>query len=246
MRPHLYAEGSGPQDTGKIVRLGIHQRETHVGRRVFAGRSLLVTVLLGAAVFASGCGSSSNKAAPSSPASRALESSTSTSSSVTPGAEQNRLRASVAVESAGRLSNGAIISKYTCKGANTSLPITWAGVHGSAKEVTVVVRTIVGGLLNPGSYSQVDWALANISPSVNHIAAGETPPGAVVGRNRLGKESYSLCPPAGKLALVTIAVDAFPKKLNLANGFEPSELAKAFAQPGVQWGSLLSAVPKHS
>lgn len=212
-------------------------------------RCLLAALLVGAAVVG-GCGSSSQKTVTDGhtiPSAALLGGGSSTTQSLAPGAEQNSHRASIAVESAARLSSGAIASRYTCRGANISLPITWGGVHPPAKEVVVVVRTITGGLLSAGSHSAVAWEVGNISPSVTQIAAGQVPPGAVVGRNRFGQNGYSLCPPvSGKSTLVTIAVDAFTHKLGLKPGFEVASIAKAFAQPGVQWGSTLAGIPKHS
>ena len=140
-----------------------------------------------------------------------------------------------------------IVSRYTCKGANISPPISWTGVRPTAKEVVITVRTIIGGLLAAGSRSEVDWSVANISPSIEHVDAGQVPPGAVVGRNRLGQEGYSLCPPSkARVVLVTIAVDAFPRKLGLHQGYDPALIRKAFEHKGTQWGSVLGNVVPHT
>jgi len=214
-------------------------------QRPVATRRLLTAVLVGAAL-ASGCGSSGSKTS-SLPLPAGLRGNESGPQSPAPGAEQNADRSSIAVSTPARTSDGVFASRYTCKGADISPPIKWAGVNASAKEVLITVRMIIGPLLGANTRS-VAWSMANISPSIDHVEAGEVPPGAVVARNSSGKIGYSLCPPSNaRVVLVTVAVDAFPRKLGLHQGYEPvAAIRKAFEIKGAQWGSVLSNVLPHS
>jgi phosphatidylethanolamine-binding protein (PEBP) family uncharacterized protein len=67
---------------------------------------------------------------------------------------------------------GTIPAAYTCDGAGTSPPLTWSNVPAGT---------------------------AGIQPTVTGIAAGSTPPGAVVLANGSGTHAYTpMCPPAGQ------------------------------------------------
>jgi phosphatidylethanolamine-binding protein (PEBP) family uncharacterized protein len=158
------------------------------------------------------------------------------------GSAQGEVGASLGVESSARLSDGLIAPHYTCRGANVSVPVTWVGVSSKAKEIAILVRSFLG----PGRFA-VNWAVAGISPSLDGIAAGRLPPGAVVGLNSFGREGYSLCPAAGAPVPVTwIAVLALPHRLALDPGFDPATVEAQSTLPGVQWGSLLAYNTKPS
>jgi phosphatidylethanolamine-binding protein (PEBP) family uncharacterized protein len=134
------------------------------------------------------------------------------------------------------MSNALLARRYTCRGANVSPPVRWVGVTGQAKEILVLVRTLLG----PGRFV-VNWAVAGISPSAQGIAEGKLPAGAIVGRNSFGRVGYSLCPAKGApLGLVVIAVNALPHKLGLPPGFDPAVVNSESIQPGVQWGSVFA------
>ena len=136
------------------------------------------------------------------------------------------------------LSDGVIASRYTCKGSRRlgSGDAGWASPRRPRRS-----RSWSAASSAPGRFA-VNWAVAGISPSVDGIAAGRLPPGAVVGLNSFGREGYSLCPAAGAKAPVTwIAVLALPHKiwpLDLAS-IRPRWRPQS-TLPGVQWGSLLA------
>ena len=74
-----------------------------------------------------------------------------------------------------------IPEEFTCKGANTSPPLAWAGVPGGARSVALVVD-------DPdapnGTY--MHWVVYNIDPTQSAIAAGEVPKG-VAGDQQRGR-----------------------------------------------------------
>ena len=195
-----------------------------------AARSGLVIVALGSAVV-SGCGGS-----------KGTSGTTSGRAVPVPPSEANAQaadRASLALRTEARQRNGMIAPRYTCNGANESIPLLWAGVGPNAKEIVVLVKSF-GETLNS---AKINWAVGGIAPTVQQIAAGKVPAGAVVGRNGDGQVGYSLCPVKGaERTIVTIQVLAYPKKLGLQTGFNANEIGKKIKGGGVEWGSVLSYI----
>jgi phosphatidylethanolamine-binding protein (PEBP) family uncharacterized protein len=191
-----------------------------------------VIVVLGAAVVG-GCGGSKSASTASGHA------------AVVPPAvssEQSAERASIAIDTKARSSSGEIATRFTCRGANESIPLVWAGVGATAKEVVVLVRSL-GAEPNGLAGANVDWIVAGISPSVQTIAAGKAPAGAIVGTNSFGQQGYHLCPAQGvPRTIVTINVLAYPKKLNLKPGFQLKEIGAQVKSGEVEWGSQLGYI----
>ena len=127
--------------------------------------------------------------------------------------------------------SGGLSSRYSCKGADLSPAVTWAGTPPSTKEIVVVVRTLSRGSL------QTNWAVAGISPSVGSLRVGQVPQGAVVGRNSFGASGYRLCPPHDKQALIITGVYALSTPLRLRAGFGEGPIIEAAGSPDVAWGS---------
>jgi phosphatidylethanolamine-binding protein (PEBP) family uncharacterized protein len=197
-----------------------------------AARWSLVMVALGSAVV-SGCGGSSRTVTAKAPLIPTPPS--------TAGAEQSALRASLAMQSTAKTSANRFLPHYTCKGANESIPLTWAGVAPGAKEIVVVVRSFgTAGLAS----SNINWLVAGIAPSVQTIAAGKLPAGAIVGSNYLGQNRYSLCPVKGSpRTIVSINVLAYSKHLTLRPGFKLPEVGAQVKGSGApQWGSMLGYI----
>ena len=86
--------------------------------------------------------------------------------------------------------NGAPIPvQYTCKGANTSPPLTWSAPLGAA--LVVDDPDAVNGLY-------IHWIVAGIAPGTGSIGDGQTPAGGTVLPNTAGLPEYKgPCPPAG-------------------------------------------------
>ena len=147
--------------------------------------------------------------------------------------------ATLTISSSAPYPHGGIDPRYTCHGQDVSPPVKWHGVSAvapHAKEMLFFVRTVSQGKV------ETDWAVAGMAPSIGGINAGETPPGAVVGRNSSGSVGYHLCPPAG--ALLTMAAYAVGHKLNLKPGFDPESARATLESAETQWGGLtFSAYP---
>jgi phosphatidylethanolamine-binding protein (PEBP) family uncharacterized protein len=191
-------------------------------------------VSLAAALLAvSGCGSSGKGSASQS-------SSTSTSRAAAPpiAATPPRIeappagaRASIVVASEAQAKGGGIAAKYTCKGADISPRIFWAGVSAQAQEVIVFARSLYQGKLD------TDWMIAGLPAERDEIREGKVPAGTVLGRDSSGKIGYELCPANGTDPLVILGVVAVPRKLHLQTGFEPRAIAGLIGNPEDGWGA---------
>ncbi len=126
---------------------------------------------------------------------------------------------------AARLGASTIARQYTCQGADESPPLQWSGVPAGTSELALFViasKPVAGKLV----YA---WAVAGISPTITGVPAGQTPAGAVVGRNSSGQTRYSLCPSGGRETYVFIMF-ALPRSVSPKPGFEPTALrAQALA-----------------
>jgi phosphatidylethanolamine-binding protein (PEBP) family uncharacterized protein len=153
-------------------------------------------------------------------------------------ASQNQYRASIAVATSALLPNGSFAPRYTCRGGNVSIPLKWAGVAPTTKELVLWVHSYV--TLGHVTYN---WAVAGISPSVQQVEAGKLPPGAIVGRNSFGQNGYNLCLVKGASRMLVVAdVFALPSPINLKPGFDPATMLNQVKNPSIAWGSVLGTL----
>jgi phosphatidylethanolamine-binding protein (PEBP) family uncharacterized protein len=112
-------------------------------------------------------------------------------------------------------SGGRLPVRYTCDGANASLPLKWSGIPSDTAELMVDVLTLepVNGKLF------FAWAVAGLSPKSHGIAAGKLPSGAVEGVNSTDSTSYTLCPTRSKHEQYVVVVFALTHSLGLKQGF---------------------------
>jgi phosphatidylethanolamine-binding protein (PEBP) family uncharacterized protein len=166
-----------------------------------AGRRLLPGVLCAGLVLA-GCGGSSTSNTSSAKAAATSESPPSVAIEVTIPALRAEHR---------------IPKRYTCDGADVSLPVRWADVPSNTAELAVFVLN-----LQPvhGQFF-FDWAVAGLSPTSHGISTGTLPRGAVVGRNSFGRVGYSICPAKGTSdEHYVVRLVALPHPLAASPGFD--------------------------
>jgi phosphatidylethanolamine-binding protein (PEBP) family uncharacterized protein/parvulin-like peptidyl-prolyl isomerase len=114
----------------------------------------------------------------------------------------------------------SIASRYTCDGANISLPLKWSNLPRSTAEVLLTVEQVT----RRGVRSNV-WAIAGISPTTHDISAGSLPPGAILGRNSSGTIAWGgICPPKGTEYEYGVRLFALRKRLGLRPGFDEKTL----------------------
>ena len=116
------------------------------------------------------------------------------------------------------LEGGEIPEQFTCRGAELSPSLAWAGTPVDATSLALVVRD-----RNAGGF--VHWIVTDIDPLVLSVGEGGLPESALEGPNSAGTTGWTgPCPPAGTgvhnyefmlLALaepVAIAADLSPEQ----------------------------------
>jgi phosphatidylethanolamine-binding protein (PEBP) family uncharacterized protein len=114
--------------------------------------------------------------------------------------------------------------------------LRWGGVPSGTAELVLFI-------LHERPHDQrlaIDWAVAALSPKLSGLAAGQLPGGAVVGRNSLGQNGYSICPEKGWSQIYTVALFALPHALSVSTGFNALSLYKQI-EPIVRVQGLTSA-----
>jgi phosphatidylethanolamine-binding protein (PEBP) family uncharacterized protein len=212
-------------------------------RKTIGIGGLLITL---AAIGCGGSGSSSTAATSTTPtATVASVSSTSstptstTSTSTSSTASEKVPTIDVPLASSANLN--PISVRYTCDGADTSLPISWSNVPPHTAEIEVFVFNFlpVGGKLFP------DWAVAGLKPSVHSLAAGQLPAGAIVGRNGFGATRYSICPAKGSNTRFAFLVYAVPHRIAVRPGFNANALREKALHSAEHAGLLAFSYRRH-
>ena len=123
----------------------------------------------------------------------------------------------IAVASAAFPHGGQIPVRYTCDGGNVSPPLQWGKLPTGTSQLLVLALS-----LSAGAQGAIRWAVGGINPSSGGFAAGQLPPGAVVGRSSDGHVGWSgICPVGGKPQAIIVLVYALKHPLSLTPGFDP-------------------------
>jgi phosphatidylethanolamine-binding protein (PEBP) family uncharacterized protein len=125
------------------------------------------------------------------------------------------------------VSGNTIPTRYTCDGKDISLPLRWSGVPAGTAKLALFILDFQQTRIANGSVSgkvSVQWAVANLSPTLSETAAGKLPPGAIIGRNRLGHKRYSICPARGALGNFIFLLYALPHTVAVHRGFNGNDL----------------------
>jgi Raf kinase inhibitor-like YbhB/YbcL family protein len=99
----------------------------------------------------------------------------------------------IAVTSSAFAAGAPIPAQFSCRGANTSPPLSWTGLPGQAAALALVVD-------DPdaphGTYRH--WVVVDIPPAATGAPAGQPPPGGRQLPNSAGHARYDgPCPPSG-------------------------------------------------
>jgi phosphatidylethanolamine-binding protein (PEBP) family uncharacterized protein len=118
----------------------------------------------------------------------------------------------------------AIPSRYTCDGADISLPLRWRAIPHGIAELALVVASLNTSSGEVESYS---WMVAGLRPTLRRLNAGELPAGAIVGRNSAGQSRYTVCPAKGSGTHHYVAIlYALPHAVAAKPGVSAAALAK--------------------
>ena len=110
----------------------------------------------------------------------------------------------------------------TCRGANTSPPLAFAGIPADTASLALIMHDPDA----PGG-DFLHWSIWNINPDIDFLPAGEAPDGALQGVNSFGTTQYSgPCPPSGthRYIFELYALDA---ELDLPVGASEEDLRQA-------------------
>ncbi|HEX3408906.1 MAG TPA: YbhB/YbcL family Raf kinase inhibitor-like protein [Candidatus Binataceae bacterium] len=124
--------------------------------------------------------------------------------------------------------NGAIPTKFSCAGSNTSPALMWSGVPAAAKALALIVRDPDAPM---GSY--VHWVLYNLPARATGLpaaipATGTLDSGAVQGANGSGEIGYQgPCPPPGPVHHYHFRLYALDTKLELMHGAKAAAVERA-------------------
>ena len=98
---------------------------------------------------------------------------------------------------------GAIPSRFTCEGTDTSPPLAWSGVPDGTRSLALVVDDPDAPDPAKPKRVYVHWVLHDIPPTADGLPEGVTgaqlPAGTREGRNDWGRTGYGgPCPPIGR------------------------------------------------
>lgn len=98
---------------------------------------------------------------------------------------------------------GAIPTRYTCDGADVSLPLQWSGLPAGTKALALIVDDPDAPDPNAPKMTWVHWVLYDIPPGTNGlpeaVTPSELPTGTREGTNSWKRTGYGgPCPPIGR------------------------------------------------
>lgn len=83
-------------------------------------------------------------------------------------------------------------ARFSCDGEGVSPALEWANQPRGAAELALVVT-------DPDAGGFVHWVVSGLDPTLNGIAEGALPEGAVEARNDAGRVGWApVCPPSGE------------------------------------------------
>jgi hypothetical protein len=176
-----------------------------------------------AALALAGCGGSGSKSQSSSttPAASATQTSSTASTTTTSTSTTTSEKVpTIDIQLASSVKLDPMPARYTCDGANVSLPVTWSHVPSNTAEIDLFLFNLapVHGKL------YADWAVAGLSPKLRGLSAGQLPAGAILGRDSSGQVGYSICPAKGPAVRYAFLLYALPKKIPVTPGFNAEAL----------------------
>jgi Raf kinase inhibitor-like YbhB/YbcL family protein len=118
--------------------------------------------------------------------------------------------------------DGRIAARTSAYGANRPPALNWTPAQG-AKAYAVVLEDPDAPVATPFTH----WLVWNLPARPTHFDEGHLPPGAVQGRNGLGREGYFGPHPPSGVHRYHFEVFALDAPLSLAAGADREALAKA-------------------
>jgi Raf kinase inhibitor-like YbhB/YbcL family protein len=188
------------------------------------GRAAVGTLTVPAALLLAACGGSGGGSTGSAPApSTAAAPATPTA----PGA------AAIKVRSPAFAAGAMIPVRFSCRGSNTPIPLTWTGVPAGASSVALIMDDP-----DAPSGTFTHWVVFNLPVTSRGITNGRLPAGAAQAQNGRGQAAYTgPCPPSGTHHY-RFTVYAEPRRLPLQAGASLPEALAAIKENPLASGRL--------
>ncbi len=135
--------------------------------------------------------------------------------------------ATITVRSPAFAAGAMIPVRFSCRGSNTPIPLTWTGVPAGTASVALIMDDP-----DAPSGTFAHWVVFNLPVTSRGITGGRVPAGAAQAQNGRGQAAYTgPCPPSGTHHY-RFTVYAEPKRLPLQAGASlPEALAAIRANP---------------
>ena len=135
--------------------------------------------------------------------------------------------ATITVRSPAFAAGAAIPVRFSCRGSNTPIPLTWTGIPAGAASVALIMDDP-----DAPSGTFTHWVVFNLPATSRGITNGRLPAGAAQAQNGRGQAAYTgPCPPSGTHHY-RFTVYAEPERLPLGAGAPlPAALAAITANP---------------
>lgn len=139
-------------------------------------------------------------------------------------AQGGTLAAVLALTSTAFANGQPIPVEFTCDGGGASPPLAW----GATPEGTVELALTV---IDPDARGFVHWVIAGLDPTVQALAQGSVPDGAVQALNGAGKPGWTgPCPPKGAPHHYVFTLYALKAASTITDGMPAADALAALAK----------------
>jgi Raf kinase inhibitor-like YbhB/YbcL family protein len=189
------------------------------------GRAAVGAVIVLAALLLAACSGSGGGSTGSGPAA-------SSAGPATPTAAPSGA-AAITVRSPAFAAGAMIPVRFSCRGSNTPIPLTWTGVPAGAASVALIMDDP-----DAPSGTFTHWVVFNLPATTRGIMHGRLPAGAAQAQNGRGQAAYTgPCPPSGTHHY-RFTVYAEPRRLPLRAGASLAEALAAIRSDPLASGRL--------
>jgi len=141
--------------------------------------------------------------------------------------------AAIAVRSPAFAVGATIPVRFSCRGSNTPIPLTWTGIPSGAASVAMIMDDP-----DAPSGTFTHWVVFNLPATSRGIANGRIPAGAAQAQNGRGQAAYTgPCPPSGTHHY-RFTIYAEPKTLSLPAGASLEQALSAIKANPISSGRL--------
>lgn len=141
--------------------------------------------------------------------------------------------AAIAVRSPAFAAGATIPVRFSCRGSNTPIPLTWTGIPSGAASVAMIMDDP-----DAPSGTFTHWVVFNLPATSRGIANGRIPAGAAQAQNGRGQAAYTgPCPPSGTHHY-RFTIYAEPKTLSLPAGASLEQALSAIKANPISSGRL--------